>query len=114
MEGRQASVSMPVLAPLWCLEEWLGLLGKRKTPRNAAVLEDWYVQDLYSARDLRMLADGLLWTLPPLEKKIFIRRYGYLDTSEEIAQRFGLSRRKTTAILKRLGDKLHDAPLPTT
>ncbi len=41
----------------------------------------------------------VLETLGPMERQVFICRYWYLDSSQEIAERFGLSRRKVRHML---------------
>ncbi len=58
----------------------------------------------------------LFYGLPPGERQIFIRRYLYLDTTQEIADALGLSPRKTAEILRRLRLQVHSrlegCPLP--
>lgn len=44
--------------------------------------------------------------LSRLEQQVFIRRYWYLDSTVQIADALGISRRKTTSILRRLRQRL--------
>ena len=45
--------------------------------------------------------------LPPMERKVFLCRYWYLDSVQEIAARFGFSQSKTTSMLHRIRGKLN-------
>lgn len=44
---------------------------------------------------------------PEIDRKVFLRRYWYLDSVSEIAERFGFSRTKVTTMLYRTRKKLH-------
>ena len=57
----------------------------------------------------KLLTEALnryLGTLPERERNVFLRRYYYLEEPEEIARRFGLSRRHVAVILFRTRKKL--------
>ena len=45
-------------------------------------------------------------SLPEIQRKVFVCRYWYLESIPEIAERFGFSESKVTAMLHRLREKL--------
>jgi RNA polymerase sigma-70 factor (ECF subfamily) len=47
-----------------------------------------------------------LRTLSPEKRGVFVRRYWYFDTVEEIARRYGISASKATSLLYRLRRQL--------
>lgn len=49
---------------------------------------------------------AFLRTLPRIECDVFLRRYWYLDSIEQIAHRYGFSQSKVKMTLKRTRDKL--------
>ncbi|MBE6807255.1 MAG: sigma-70 family RNA polymerase sigma factor [Ruminococcaceae bacterium] len=49
---------------------------------------------------------AFLRTLPPAESDLFLRRYWYLDSIQQIARRYGFSESKVKMTLKRTRDKL--------
>ena len=51
---------------------------------------------------LNRFLDGL----PPLQREVFLRRYWYLDSIEDIARRVGWSKRRVTTTLHRLRVRL--------
>ncbi len=46
-------------------------------------------------------------TLPEAERRVFLRRYWYLDSTKEICQRYGFSESKVKSMLHRVRKKLH-------
>ncbi len=48
-------------------------------------------------------------TLPETERRVFLRRYWYLDSNAEICQRFVFSESKVKSMLFRTRKKLHEA-----
>lgn len=52
--------------------------------------------------------NGFLATLSDNKRNIFVRRYWYLDSVEDIAIRFGISKSKATSILFRCRNKLRE------
>lgn len=58
------------------------------------------------ARELGMLLDRFLRTLTQENQMIFLRRYWYVDTVEEIAQRYGISEGAVQMRLSRTKAKL--------
>lgn len=61
-----------------------------------------------SGETARMISD-FLWTLPRTECDLFLRRYWYLDSIEQIARCYGFSESKVKMTLKRTRDKLRVA-----
>lgn len=52
--------------------------------------------------------DRFLDTLPPRRKEVFLRRYWYLDSIEDIARRTGWSKSRVTTTLHRLRVRLRE------
>jgi len=50
--------------------------------------------------------DGFLAGLPERNRNLFLRRYWYLDSVEQLAKRFSMSRTQVTTTLHRLRQKL--------
>ncbi len=50
---------------------------------------------------LSQLIDNFVMSLPPMERRVFICRYWYLDPIADIAQRFGFSQSKVKMMLHR-------------
>lgn len=57
---------------------------------------------------LKDAINGFLRTLPAEKRNIFIRRYWYLDTVEDITQRFGISKSNVKTTLFRLRNGLRE------
>ena len=58
------------------------------------------------ARELGRILDAFLGSLPKDSRLIFLRRYWYVDTIAEIAQRYGMTESKVKMQLRRTKDKL--------
>lgn len=58
------------------------------------------------ARELGSILDAFLGSLPKDSRLIFLRRYWYVDTIAEIAQRYGMTESKVKMQLRRTKDKL--------
>ncbi|MBP3683740.1 MAG: sigma-70 family RNA polymerase sigma factor [Oscillospiraceae bacterium] len=58
-------------------------------------------------RELRRILEAFLESLPRESRLIFLRRYLYVDTVAEIAQRYGISESKVKTQLHRTRAKLH-------
>lgn len=54
----------------------------------------------------RAALDGFLADLPERNRKLFLRRYWYLDSVEALARRFSMSRTQVTTTLHRLRQRL--------
>lgn len=57
---------------------------------------------------LKDAINGFLRTLPAEKRNIFIRRYWYLDTVEDITQRFGISKSNVKTTLFRIRNGLRE------
>lgn len=64
------------------------------------------VEESVEAQELGKIIDGFLDTLPLTERRVFICRYWYLDTIEELCGRFGFSQSKVKTMLYRTRGKL--------
>ena len=60
----------------------------------------------FAKKEVLRCINGFLEALPETERKVFVRRYWYLDSTQAIAQRFGFSQSKVTAMLHRIRGKL--------
>lgn len=56
--------------------------------------------------ELAQVIDGFVMSLPPIERRVFIRRYWYLDPIAAIAEQFGFSQSKVKMMLHRQRAKL--------
>ncbi len=54
----------------------------------------------------REALDGFLAALPEAQRSLFLRRYWYLDSVEQLAKRYGMSKTQVTTTLYRLRGKL--------
>lgn len=67
------------------------------------------LEEEWEKRALREALDRFLAALPPVQRRIFLRRYWALASVEEIAADFGYSRSKVSSMLLRLRKKLRAA-----
>lgn len=65
------------------------------------------VEDEISAKDLAGSINRFIAELPEIQQKIFVCRYWYFDSVEEIGKRFGFSKSKVKSTLYRIRKKLH-------
>lgn len=66
------------------------------------------VEDEAIARELGSSIDRFLATLTQRNRSIFLRRYFFLDTAEDIARRYGITAGAVTASLHRTRQKLRE------
>lgn len=66
-------------------------------------------EDAVLRQELSSLLDAFLSSLPDTERRVFLRRYWYLDSIAEIAERFGFTQSKTASMLHRTRRKLREA-----
>ena len=86
----------------------------RARRRNAAIVAlDEFAECLPDGTEpitdtvaLRAAFDSFLASLPERERVIFVRRYWYVDTVAEIAQRYNMSESKVKTRLHRIREKL--------
>ena len=71
-------------------------------PASGAVAED------VEAREVGEMIDGFLGRLRADDRRMFVRRYFYLESAESIALRFGCSRSKVYASLDRTRARLKE------
>ncbi len=64
------------------------------------------VEEAIEEKELAGAVDAFLRTLPETERRVFLRRYWYLDSISDIARRFGFSESKTKSMLHRCRGKL--------
>ena len=64
------------------------------------------IESALEAAELTRLINGFLGSLPATERRIFLRRYWYLDSIAEIAGSFGFSQSKVKSMLRRMRLKL--------
>lgn len=70
-------------------------------------IPDRRIQDRMEARELGKILSSFISTLPKDSRLIFLRRYWHLDTTEEIARKYGFSVSKVKTQLHRTRAKLH-------
>jgi RNA polymerase sigma-70 factor (ECF subfamily) len=73
-----------------------------------ALPADLGMERVLEALELSELLDTFLASLAKLDRRLFVCRYWYFDTIQEIAERFGCSEGKVKMRLKRTRDKLAD------
>lgn len=64
------------------------------------------VEDSLNGKELALTIRGFLDTLPEKEQNIFLRRYFFVEESEEIARRYGMNRATVLRTLSRTREKL--------
>ena len=57
-------------------------------------------------REITRALNAFLGTLTPENRRLFVRRYWYVDTVAEIAQRYNMSESKVKTRLHRIREKL--------
>ena len=60
-------------------------------------------------QEFARILNAFLWSLPERDCSIFIRRYYYVESVDEIAERFALSKAAVFKILSRARNKLRTA-----
>ena len=64
------------------------------------------VEGMVEASELEKIIDTFVMSLPIMERRVFICRYWYLDSVNEICQQFGFSQGKVKMMLHRTRAKL--------
>lgn len=64
------------------------------------------VEREYLKKEFAMMMNAFLEDLPETERKVFLSRYWYMDSIEDIADRFSFSESKVTSMLHRTRGKL--------
>lgn len=65
------------------------------------------VESQVQYKELVAVMQRFIGTLPETERRIFLLRYWYLETTESIAKRHGFSQSKVLSMLHRIRGKLH-------
>ncbi len=65
------------------------------------------VEQRAEAKELAALLDGFLASLPDSQRRVFVCRYWYFDTIEDICGRFGYGQSKVKSMLARTRRQLH-------
>ena len=78
------------------------------TAELEACIPDNRMQQQLEARELGQILSDFLSTLPEDSRLIFLRRYFHLDTTQEIARRYGFSQSKVKTQLSRTRVKLQN------
>ena len=63
-------------------------------------------EDVLDAQALAALLDRFFAELPPTQRQVFLRKYWFFDSIEEIARRFGFSKPKVKSMLFHTRNKL--------
>ena len=86
---------------------------KRITPESIVSLDELEemvgtsaVEEAVEEEDLAHAISVFLRKLPETQRNLFIRRYWYYDSIEQICKRYGFGKSKVTVTLKRTRDKL--------
>lgn len=79
-----------------CLDELEACISGRESTEDALI-----------RRETLASVNRFLSSLSQTERKVFVCRYWYLEPVEDIAQRFGFSRSKTSSMLHRIRGKLN-------
>lgn len=66
------------------------------------------VDEALTKRELARAINAFLDTLPPDERRVFVRRYWYLDSIKDIRKRFTFSESKVKSMLYRTREKLRE------
>lgn len=76
------------------------------TQEMQACIPDDTQERMLEGRELGRVLDAFLESLPQDSRLIFLRRYWYVDTISEIAQRYGMTESKVKMQLSRTKEKL--------
>ena len=63
-------------------------------------------EDIIEIKELTGMIDSFLAALPETERRVFLRRYWYFDSIDDICGRFGFGKSKVKMMLKRTRDRL--------
>jgi RNA polymerase sigma-70 factor (ECF subfamily) len=72
----------------------------------ADVSDEWW--EKYQEKELVVMINSFLESCPPWKRKLFVRRYWYLDGIADISKRYGYSQGKVRTELFRMREKLRD------
>ena len=72
------------------------------------IADDRSIRETMDEQILAEIIDEFLATINETQRKVFVCRYWYFDSIEDISSRFHFSQSKTKMMLKRTRDKLKD------
>jgi len=78
------------------------------TAELEACIPDSRAQQQLEGRELGRILSAFLATLPPDSRLIFLRRYWHLETTQEIASRYGFTQSKVKTQLHRCRARLYN------
>ncbi len=73
---------------------------------NECILKSDSAEKEFERKELARIIESFLLESPIKERRLFVRRYWYCDSIEDIANRYGYSQSKTKMILFRMREKL--------
>lgn len=76
---------------------------------EACIPDNKNIDDELEAKEITRILNDFLKSLPKDQRKVFVCRYYYFESIEEIANRFHFSQSKVKMMLKRNRDKLAEA-----
>lgn len=92
------------------IDKWRGRTAKKRGGGEIALVLDELsdcipsnqsVEHEVETAELSQLIENFVMSLPPMERRVFVCRYWYLDTISDIAQRFRFSQSKVKMMLHR-------------
>jgi len=83
-----------------------GAFGTALEELSACIPAPSSTEDEVSARALEQSIAGFLRTLEPMQRDVFLARYWYLASVEEICRRTGFSKSKVKSMLSRIRGRL--------
>lgn len=97
------------------IDKWRGRTAEKRGGREITLALDelsecipsrYSVEDEIELADLVKVIDSFVMSLPPMQRRVFICRYWYLDSVSTIAKQFGFSQSKVKMMLHRQRTKL--------
>ena len=97
------------------IDKWRGRTAEKRGGREITLALDelsecipsrYSVEDEIELADLVKVIDHFVMSLPPMQRRVFICRYWYLDSVSTIAKQFGFSQSKVKMMLHRQRTKL--------
>lgn len=88
------------------IEELAETLGDEVCPGDTKAGESSSVEDALAAKELSRELDAFLRTLKNDERRLFLRRYWYYESIEEIAERYSYTKSRVKTSLFRTREKL--------
>jgi len=112
------SAFMGSLTRCAALKKWRDMRAQKRGGGETALVyeelseclpDDTDVQLQAETKELAALLNGFVAALPQTERRVFLCRYWYCDSIDDIALRFGFSRSKVKSMLHRTRARLYAA-----